>query len=170
MMVRNSCHLWAIYAPGLIGTRCNYVLCYTISFSFKKNLQVFKHVFRKQFKFSSQQWALYSSVGLLPDSRRGDTSQVLQSESTFVSVSLETLITCFSKGKSIVISLSSKCLWKEKELKKTLRPGVSCRQAWNNNKGESGKAYKSNTGMLKLGVPASKWKMLQKVVENERAG
>lgn len=36
------------------------------------------------------------------------------------------------------------------------------------NKGESGNASKSNSGMLKLGVLGSKWKMLQKVVENER--
>lgn len=36
------------------------------------------------------------------------------------------------------------------------------------NKGECGNASKSNSGMLKLGVLGSKWKMLQKVVENER--
>lgn len=38
----------------------------------------------------------------------------------------------FMKRESIVISLSSKCeSKKKKELKKILRPGVSCRQAWN---------------------------------------
>lgn len=84
-------------------------------------------MFRKQFKFSNEHsiplWAFFLSPGV----ETPPNAQVLQSESTFVSESLETLIT----RESTVTSLSSKCLQKEKELKKTLRPGVGCRQAWN---------------------------------------
>lgn len=131
MTVRISCHLWAIYAPGLIGTWRNFVT-------------QFLFLLKNPFRFSniclenSSNWAISNEHSipleaffLTPGVETPLNAQVLQSELTFVSVSLETLITCFSKGKSIVISLSSKCLWKEKELKKTLRPGVGCRQAWN---------------------------------------
>lgn len=78
----------------------------------------------------------------------------------------------------VSVSLFSKWECKNKqnknlELKKTpetvceLQTGTACTEYKN---WEPGIVYQNKAGMLKLGVPGSKWKTLQKVVENLQAG
>lgn len=116
--------------------------------------------------------SLYSSVGLLPDSRSGDISQL---PGAAVRVDICFCITRDSNHMFLQreehrnIALQQMSL-KRKRTKENPETRCGLQALMEYNEGESGNAYKSNSGMLKLGVLRSKWKTLQKVVENERAG